>query len=95
MRELVIGSIIVTLCIAIAGWGDMHGFNAAKVRKIEAELAHVNARIKEFTLRDEQAAIDDEALRNEGYQKALSELGSADKCIVTPAMVRAIERVSQ
>lgn len=74
-------------------WGNAHGPNAYRLKLIQRELADVNSRIAGYTQRDEQAAIDAELLRTEGYHKALAELGAADKCIVTPAMVRAFERI--
>ena len=61
--------------------------------EIERELADVNSRIAAYTLRDDQAAIDSDVLRNQGYQRALAELGTADKCVVTPAMVKAFTRI--
>lgn len=84
----------VAFCGYLVHWGDANGFNAAKVAKIERELADVNSRIAAYTLRDDQAAVDADLLRSEGYHKALSELGTADKCLVTPAMVRAFERIT-
>ena len=74
-------------------WGDAHGFNAYRLRLIQRELADVNSRIAGYTQRDEQAAIDAEVLRSEGYHKALAELGTTDKCVVTPAMAKAFGRI--
>lgn len=85
----------VAFCGYLIHWGDANGFNARRVKQIERELADVNSRIAGYTQRDDQAAIDAELLRSEGYHKALSELSTADKCLVTPAMVRAFERITR
>lgn len=90
-----IAAVFVVFCAYLVHWGDTHGFNARRLHQIERELADVNSRIAGYTLRDDQAAIDADVLRSEGYHKALSELGTVDKCVVTPAMVRAFERVVQ
>lgn len=85
--------------VALAGyfihWGNAHGPNAVRLAAIQRELDTVNAKVEAYNQRDDQAAVDAELLRSEGYHKALAELGAADKCIVTPAMLRAFERVSR
>lgn len=83
--------------IALAGYlvwyGDNHGFSARKLDTIQRDLDKANARIKGFTQADDQAAIDADVLRDEGYQRALKDLGANDKCIVTPGMIQAFERL--
>lgn len=94
-KELWIAIGAVSLAGYFIHWGNAHGPNAARVAAIQRELDSVNAKVAAYNQRDDQAATDAEVLRSEGYHKALAELGTADKCIVTPAMLRAFERVSR
>lgn len=92
-KELIIAIGAVVLAGYLVWWGDAHGLNASRVAAIQRELDDVNARIATYNRIDEQAAVDAEVLRSEGYHKALAELGAADKCIVTPGMLKAFERI--
>lgn len=77
-------------------WGDVHGFNAREIARIEAELARTNLRLQTFTAADDATAVKDDELRNQGYTKALDELKQAGGiCIVTPEMAAALNRVAQ
>jgi tRNA(Phe) wybutosine-synthesizing methylase Tyw3 len=94
-KELWIAIGAVALAAYLVHWGDSNGFNASKVRAIQRELDRVNAEVSAYNRTDDQAAVNADALRAEGYQKALAELGTSDKCVVTPAMVRAFERIAR
>ncbi len=95
MKEWVIVGMVIFAGGWLVWWGDNHGFSAHALAKIRAEHAAATARIEGFTQRDDQAAIDADVLRSQGYQKALADLTSADKCIATPAMIRAFGRIVQ
>ena len=84
---------VVGAGIALFALGDAHGLNAKRVAAVVAERDKANARIKGFTQADDQAAIDADVLRDQGYQRALKDLGAVDKCIVTPGMIQAFERI--
>ena len=95
MREAFIAAMVVVA----GGWlvwiGDQYGTNAQQVARWKLEIADTNRRIAEFTSADNQASTDADALRNEGYEKARSELASAEKCVVTPAMSASFRRIAR
>lgn len=95
MKEWFIVGMVIVAGGWLVWWGDNHGFSARQLAEIKRQAAATNAKIEGFNARDEQAAIDADVLRSEGYQKALADLSAADKCIVTPAMIRAIGRINQ
>ena len=86
---------VIAIGLYLVHWGDANGFNAQRVAAIERQLADTNARLKGYQQRDDQAAIDADVLRDEGYQRAKQELGATDKCIITPAMAEALNRIEQ
>lgn len=90
----IVGMVVVAGVVLVA-WGDSNGLNARKLAAIKTDLDKANARIKGFTQADDQAAIDADVLRNEGYERALKDLSATDKCIATETMVRAINRISR
>lgn len=90
---LVVGAFAVVAYLI--HWGDKHGSNARKVAAIERQLADTNARLTGYAERDERAAIADEHARESGYLKAIADLGSTNKCLVTPAMVTALSRIDR
>jgi hypothetical protein len=94
LTYLKFGSVAV-LVIYLVAWGDRNGFNAQKMAKIERELIAANAAVKSYSQRDDQAAVDADTLRDEGYRRALADLGSGDKCVVTETMARALGRINQ
>lgn len=90
---------IVAMVVFAGGWlvwfGDHHGTNAMRLAAIQAELAETNKSILDFTTKDNQAATEADALRSEGYQKALSEILTGEKCLVTPAMAASFGRITR
>ncbi len=76
-------------------YGNRTGSNSKRVAVIEAQLADTNARLKGYTSRDEQAAIDADVARSEGYDRAVLTLKLApkDRCPATQAMIQAFEMV--
>lgn len=87
--------VAAALVIYLVVWGDRNGVNAHRIAKIERELIAANAAIKSYNQRDDQAAVEADTLRDEGYRRALADLGSADKCVVTDTMARALGRIVQ
>lgn len=93
LKHFWIGVGVLMICGYLIHWGDTHGLNAARVASIQRELDEVNQKVAAYNLKEEQAAVDLEVARSDGYHKALSELATTDRCTVTPSIAAAIGRL--
>lgn len=95
MKEWFIVGMVIFAGGWLVWWGDNHGSSARQLAEIRRQAAATEARVDGFTTADEKSAAEIDKLRAEGYDKAIADLASSEKCVATPAMVRAFSRITQ
>ena len=94
--NLAIAGIATLIAVGGLASAGVHFYNKgwhAHEALVAKEIARLNDRIADYTRRDDQASIDADVLRDQGYQRALADLSAKDRCVVTPGMVSAFGRI--
>jgi len=79
--------------LAYSGWLVREGKRICRA-EVRAELAEVNDKLREFTLKDETNAAKDEARRARDVVDAINTLAATGQCKLTRAQAEALGRIN-